>query len=158
MEFRRANDADRDFLAHMIVQASFRPGSIPRFEDAVRAPHVVPWIDGWMRDGDIGIVAVDDVALGASWCRRFSGHEPGLSGFVDGETPVLAIAVAADQRGRGIGTALLEQLVVAARVAGVPALSLSVGRSNPALRLYERLGWKQLDDPPDRPLRLSRRL
>jgi len=49
MRLRRANVADVDFLRRMIVQAAFPPGRIPPFEEAVRAPHVVPWIAGWMR-------------------------------------------------------------------------------------------------------------
>jgi ribosomal protein S18 acetylase RimI-like enzyme len=159
VRLRRANEADRDFLAQMIVHAAFRPGHIPPLEEAVRAPHVVPWLDGWMRTGDVGVVAEDDGgALGAAWCRRFTGDEVGISGFVDSATPVLSIGVAEGQRGRGIGAALLEQLVAAARAAGCAALSLSVGRSNPALRLYERLGWQRLADASERHLRLSRPL
>ena len=111
-----------------------------------------------MRAGDLGIVAEAEGALGAAWCRRFAGHETGIGGFVDRDTPVLAIAVVEAERGRGIGAALLEQLVATARAEGVAALSLSVGRSNPARRLYERLGWQRLDDADDRPLRLLRRL
>jgi len=81
-----------------------------------------------------------------------------LSGFVDGDTPVLAIAVDERHRGQGMGTALLEAVVAGARADGVRALSLSVGRTNPALRLYERLGWQTLADPPTRALRLLRTL
>lgn len=158
MKLRRAHEPDRDFLRQMIVQAAFPPGRIPPAEEALRAPHVVPWIDGWPRAGDLGVVAEDDGAVGAAWCRRFTGHETGLAGFIDRDTPVLAIAVAAGHRGRGVGAALLEALVANARADGVPAISLSVGRSNPALRLYERLGWQPLDEAPDRPLRLLRHL
>lgn len=158
MKLRRADAADVHFLRQMIVQAAFRPGSIPAFEDAVRAPHVAPWVEGWMRPGDLGVIAEEDAPVGAAWCRRFEGHETGVSGFVDGETPVLAIAVVGQRRGQGIGTALIEALGAQARAAGVRTMSLSVGRSNPALRLYQRLGWEMLEDAAERPLRLVRRL
>jgi GNAT superfamily N-acetyltransferase len=158
MRLRRANKADLQFLRQMIVQAAFPPGRIPPFEEAVRAPHVAPWIEDWMRHGDLGIVAEEDLPVGAAWCRRFSGHEVALSGFVDRETPVLAIAVVEDRRGQGIGTALIEEIIAQARAEGVRTMSLSAGRTNSALRLYERLGWERLGDAPEGPLRLLRHL
>ena len=147
-------EEDEEFLAEMIVEAAFPPGRAPVFADAVRAPQVVPWLEGWMRLGDLGVVAEENEPLGAAWGRCFTGHETGLSGFVDTETPVIAIAVREGHRGCGIGTALLEALVVAARGDGRRALSLSVGRANAALRLYERTGFRRLDADRDGPLRL----
>jgi ribosomal protein S18 acetylase RimI-like enzyme len=67
---------------------------------------------------------------------------PYTYGFVDDATPVVAIAVDEFQRNRGIGRELLVGLADAARTDGAPALSLSVSRTNPALRLYERLGYR----------------
>jgi predicted GNAT family acetyltransferase len=46
---------------------------------------------------------------------------------------------------RGIGTTLLHGLQSEAAAAGKP-LRLHVERFNPALRLYERLGFRQIDD------------
>jgi GNAT superfamily N-acetyltransferase len=46
---------------------------------------------------------------------------------------------------RGIGTTLLRQLQAEASAAGKP-LRIHVERFNPALRLYERLGFRQLED------------
>lgn len=140
----------------MIVEAAFPPGRVPAFADAVTAPHVAPWIDGWLRTGDIGVIAEDQRPLGAAWCRLFTGHEVGLSGFFDVETPVLAIAVCDGHRGAGVGTALLDAVLAAARAEGRRAISLSVGRSNPALRLYERTGFERVGDERDGPLRLRR--
>jgi ribosomal protein S18 acetylase RimI-like enzyme len=140
----------------MITQAAFPPGRIPPLDEAIRMPHVAPWIEGWMRDGDLGVVAEEGQPMGAAWCRRFGGHETAPSGFLDCDTPVLAIAVVDGYRGRGIGTALLSELVAAARAEGVKAVSLSVGRTNPALRLYERLGWERVTEAPDGPLLLLR--
>jgi RimJ/RimL family protein N-acetyltransferase len=65
-------------------------------------------------------------------------------GFVDESTPELGIAVSPEVRGRGIGRALLASLIEHARAAQLPALSLSVESDNPALRLYERLGFEKV--------------
>jgi len=56
------------------------------------------------------------------------------------EHRVLDIAVLPDFRGQGWGTYLLQVEIERARVAGVP-LRLHVEQSNPARRLYERLGF-----------------
>jgi ribosomal protein S18 acetylase RimI-like enzyme len=46
---------------------------------------------------------------------------------------------------RGIGSTLLRQLQSEAAAAGKP-LRIHVERFNPALRLYERLGFRVIDD------------
>lgn len=148
MRLRRGAAADVPFLGAMMREAGFPPERRPPLDEALRAPHVRQWLDGWGRDGDLAILAVDDdgAPIGAAWCRRF-----GLAtdGFVDDDTPVVAIAVEPAHRGRGVGTALLAALAEAARAAGVRALSLAVSRRNPALRLYQRMGYVDVD--PARP-------
>ena len=84
--------------------------------------------------------------LGAAWCRLFDAYN---YGFLDASTPVLAIAVAEPHRNRGIGTALLTALATAARADDIPALSLSVGATNPALHLYERIGFTRVATAPN---------
>jgi ribosomal protein S18 acetylase RimI-like enzyme len=54
---------------------------------------------------------------------------------------VIDIAILPEHRGRGIGTALLEELFAA----GKP-VSLHVERSNRARTLYERLGFREVED------------
>ncbi len=49
-----------------------------------------------------------------------------------------------EYRGQGIGPALLGQLLDAAESQEIRALSLSVEKDNPALRLYERFGFTPL--------------
>lgn len=52
------------------------------------------------------------------------------------------MAIAEHGRGQGVGTALLEALIAQAREAGFPGLSLSLDPRNPAVRLYQRLGFE----------------
>ena len=58
---------------------------------------------------------------------------------------VIDIALLPEHRGAGIGTKLLRELQEEARAAGKP-LTIHVERFNPALRLYERLGFKQVEE------------
>jgi GNAT superfamily N-acetyltransferase len=62
---------------------------------------------------------------------------------VASDVPELSIGVAADARGRGVRSALLEALLTLAREQGYQVLSQSVDRQNPARRLYERTGIRE---------------
>jgi len=55
------------------------------------------------------------------------------------------IALLTEQRGRGIGSGLLRELIQQCSRDGVP-LRLQVLKVNPALRLYERLGFRQTSE------------
>jgi ribosomal protein S18 acetylase RimI-like enzyme len=61
------------------------------------------------------------------------------------EIRIMDIALLPEHRGSGIGTRLLRELQDEARSAG-KSLTIHVERFNPALRLYERLGFKQMED------------
>jgi GNAT superfamily N-acetyltransferase len=118
------------------------PGAPPLPRDIVDRPAIARYVDAWGRHGDDGLVAVDHGSgddVGAAWLRLWTPPEVGY-GFVDAETPELGVAVREPHRGRGIGTALVRALL--ARAARAHAkVSLSVSTDNPAVRLYERLGF-----------------
>ncbi|HEY0226804.1 MAG TPA: GNAT family N-acetyltransferase, partial [Mycobacterium sp.] len=139
----RADEDDERFLWEMLIEAmSWRPGS-PRLTvaDARANPHIARYVQGWGRSGDAGTIAeLIGRPVGAAWWRFFTADDHGY-GFIAAEAPEVSIAVADEHRGRGVGTALLTALVARAGEQGLSALSLSVEFENPALRLYERLGF-----------------
>ena len=61
------------------------------------------------------------------------------------EVRIMDLAVVAEHRSRGIGTALLRRLQAEAEAAS-RKLSIHVERFNRALRLYERLGFAVVQD------------
>lgn len=62
---------------------------------------------------------------------------------VAGEGFVNNLAVAPDMRGRGVGNALMQDMMYAASLSGVTAVTLEVRESNSAARaLYEKFGFK----------------
>lgn len=61
------------------------------------------------------------------------------------EIRLIDIAFIPQQRGRGLGTAMMDRLLAAAGRLGLP-VRLHVESFNPAYRLYERLGFKWKED------------
>ena len=92
---------------------------------------------------DLGVVATDTGGgpVGASWLRYFTEANPAY-GFISPAVPELAIGVAADWRGRGVGRLLLRGLADRSRAAGITRLCLSVDRENPARHLYRGEGYQ----------------
>lgn len=117
---------------------------LPPFEFTIEHPELARYHRGWGRAGDLGVVAVDgDDVVGVALCRLFTDEDHG-HGYVDDATPELAVAVAERWRGSGLGTRLMDELADAARAAGYTRMSLSVDDGDPALRLYERLGYEEI--------------
>jgi GNAT superfamily N-acetyltransferase len=63
----------------------------------------------------------------------------------DEKIHVIDIALLPEHRGAGIGTKFLRELQDEAKAAGKP-LSIHVERFNPARRLYDRLGFQQVEE------------
>jgi ribosomal protein S18 acetylase RimI-like enzyme len=136
---------DVSFLWDMLYEAAAVAESMRTLgkEKALSLPVNRKYVEGWGRPGDAGVIAVDQMEqpLGAAWYRLHPDEAPGY-GFVSPTIPELTIGVRADARGQGIGRALLQALIALAQSQGYAALSLSVDRSNPALHLYERFGFR----------------
>jgi ribosomal protein S18 acetylase RimI-like enzyme len=85
---------------------------------------------------------------GAEFLVILDGEVPAGRLYVDrwpDEIRLMDIALLPEHRGKGIGTRLLNDLQEEARAAGKP-LRIHVERMNPALGLYERLGFAPVED------------
>jgi ribosomal protein S18 acetylase RimI-like enzyme len=125
----------------MAVAACHDPRALlPR--GAEHSPGVRRLVEDWGRPGDVGVIACtsEGERQGAAWCRLFARP---LAYANDGSPlPELAIAVEETWRRKGVGGALLDELVRSARAHGHTGLTLKVSHHNPlARRLYERAGF-----------------
>ena len=132
---RSAAIEDHPFLVQMARRVCTLEGRpLPAADDS----EVVAFLPDSL---DAAVVAVDRSKrrLGAAWWVL---REPPLLRDSEGNPlPELAIAVVEEQRGRGIGRALLDALLEGER-GHFPALALNVHLLNPAVRLYIRAGFK----------------
>jgi [ribosomal protein S18]-alanine N-acetyltransferase len=122
MRLERATPALAAAMASAHAQAFDTPWDEEAFEDL---------LDG---DGVFGFVALDEDPLGLVLCRVAAA-----------ECEVLTLAVAQWTRKRGVGRALMELALEAAKGVGATAVYLEVDVQNgPAARLYERLGFARV--------------
>ena len=131
---RRAGPLDRRFLIEMARGACLLEGRpLPSADD--------PAVVGLLPDSPEAAVVAASLTgrpLGAAW---WVIHQPPLA--LDGEgqpLPELAMAVVEEERGRGLGGALIEAIVQTA-AERFHALTLNVHLLNPAVRLYIRAGF-----------------
>jgi ribosomal protein S18 acetylase RimI-like enzyme len=139
---RAAVPDDQPFLWQMLYYAAHMDESGETPESARANPDLAPYVEGFGRRDDCGVIALDDVTgarAGAAWIRRMPAAWP-LYRFVEASTPELAIAVAPAHIGRGTGSLMLARLLADAAAIHC-AIVLSVRASNPAKALYERLGF-----------------
>ncbi len=127
---------DAGFVAMSIEgDAAGAAGSAGAVESAHRSVHA---------GGSAGSAGAQRV-VGAAWARILSGEVPGY-GNVDENTPEFAISVRPEFRRRGIGEELLNRLITKLASQGYAQVSISVQKTNPAHRLYQRMGFEVLHD------------
>jgi ribosomal protein S18 acetylase RimI-like enzyme len=139
LSIRAARQDDLDVLWRFLAIAAQEP----RVAKAKAVPLVATHLAGWRRACDFGYVAEEDGrAVGAAWARQFTlDEEPTF--YVDDNTPEISLGVSETMRSNGVGKTLLDALIEEANRRGV-GLCLNIRVSNPAVRLYERVGFRRV--------------
>lgn len=115
------------------------PGQPPYPRDILDIPAIRQYAETWGRAGDIGFVACEgERVVGAAWIRLLIGEPKGF-GYVDDETPELAMSLVKEYRGQGIGTSLLARVLEHA-AERYPGVCLSVDDDNPAKAVVSARG------------------
>lgn len=84
-------------------------------------------------DAEFQVIELDGQRIGRLYTQRR-----------ENEIRIMDIALLPEVRGRGIGTGLLNEILDEARAGNLP-VTIHVERMNPALHLYERLGFYFLE-------------
>jgi GrpB-like predicted nucleotidyltransferase (UPF0157 family)/GNAT superfamily N-acetyltransferase len=141
---RPLQSKDLDFLREMFYSSLFVPPGEPPFcRSIIYRPDLSKYHQEWGRESDLGfLLFTPGELIGAAWCRFFCKEEKGY-GFIAEDIPEIGIALRPKYRAKGLGTRLLQKLLAELQLRGSSQVSLSVDQRNPALRLYERLGFKK---------------
>ena len=136
---RPAVQDDLEVLWDFLAMAAYEPGAAV----AKAVPGVAKYLVDWQRPGDFGFIAEQNgEIIGAAWARRFAAEEVKIP-YGDEETPKVSIGVKPNMRGQGVGEKLMRALIGEAARRGL-GLNLSVRTENPAHRLYERFGFRDI--------------
>lgn len=135
---------DVPFLWEMLYESLFVPeGSKPFAKEILKDPLISMYVEDWGREGDFGFIAYnhEDQPIGSITIRFFDENNKGFA-YISNEVPELGMALLKEYRGRGIGTALLNQVFVEAFQKNIKRIALSVDPRNiAALKLYRRFGF-----------------
>jgi GNAT superfamily N-acetyltransferase len=141
LRLRAATQDDEPFL--LSVYASARSGELSQVEwsDEQKTAFVrmqfaaqAQYYRDYYSTASFDVILYDDQPVGRLYVARWPR-----------EIRIVDIALLPDWCNRGIGTSLVQQLQAEARASDQP-LSIHVERFNPALRLYARLGFQQIED------------
>ena len=137
---REMRPEEHNLLREFLYQAIYLPEGVePPPRSVVDLPELQVYIrDFGTQPADHCLVAeLEEKVVGAAWSRIMEDY-----GHIDNDTPSLAISLLPEYRGLGMGTRLLNRLLLLLRENGYRRASLSVQKENPALRLYQRAGFR----------------
>lgn len=128
-----------DFLYEAIFQRN-ENDKLPK--SIIHQPELKVYIEHFGQPDDKCLVAeTDGKIIGAVWARILSGQVKGY-GNIDSQTPEFAISLYREYRNKGIGTALMKEMMNVLKSQGYEQTSLSVQKDNYAVKMYQSVGFK----------------
>jgi ribosomal protein S18 acetylase RimI-like enzyme len=147
--FRPETEADLPFLRRLYISTRWEELAVVNWTEAQKLAFLEQQFGAqrhhylsYYADSVFDVLQASDGPVGRLYLQR----KPKLHVLID-------IALLPEWRGRGIGTALMEEIFAEARLDG-KAIEISVEKFNPAQRLYERLGFEEYSE--DGPYRFMR--
>lgn len=131
-------------MEDIMYEAIYHPDPAnPYPKEVIYLPQVSVYWDKWgvEKDDYCLLAIVDNKIAGAVWIRTFFGEIKGC-GYIDEQTPEIAVALFKEYRNQGIGTQLMQQMIEYMQAKSFMQVSLSITKGNPAIRLYKRLGFE----------------
>ena len=144
MQIRRIRDDETEYLKDFLYEAIFVPvGDEPPERSIIEKPELALYYDDFgSGPADNCLVAeLDGKVVGAVWTRIMNDY-----GHVDDDTPSFAISLYKEYRGRGFGTAMMREMLSLLKDQGYKSASLSVQKANYAVRMYEKVGFRAVEE------------
>ncbi len=139
--FRPINDDDRDFLARLYASTRAEEMAAVPWDQAEKdqfltfqfsAQHT--YYQDNFKAASFDLIVQDDVPIG----RLYLDRRPDEHRLID-------IALLPEHRGTGLGTRLMNHVLADAGAEG-KKVRIHVEQNNPAMRLYRRLGFREVED------------
>lgn len=96
---------------------------------------------GNYKDDNCIVAELNNKIIGACWTRIMNDY-----GHIDDNTPSFAISLYEEYRGKGIGTKLMETMLKLLKDKGYKKTSLAVQKNNYAVKMYQKVGFKIIDE------------
>lgn len=143
IEIRPIKPEEYPLLKDFLYDAIYLPeGAAAPSREIVNHPEIAVYITDFGQPDDLCLVAESyGHLLGAVWTRILAGKVKGY-GNVDEHTPEFAISVKKEFRQQGIGSKLMQEMIVLLKSKGYEKVSLSVNKDNYAYRMYQKLGFQ----------------
>ena len=141
---REIRESEYCLLKDFLYEAIFIPEGVePPAKEITEQPELKLYYEDFGTGrADKCIVAEDDGrVIGAVWTRIMNDY-----GHVDDDTPSFAISLYKEYRGKGIGTELMKRMLELLGKDGFMRASLAVQKANYAVRMYEKVGFRTVDE------------
>ncbi len=142
--FRQIRTDETPLLDDFLYEAIFIPDGVAAPPKAIienEELQVYVRDFGRQKDDRCLMAECDGKVVGAVWTRVMDDY-----GHIADGIPSLAMSLYKEYRNKGIGTALLEQMLQLLRKEGYRQVSLSVQKANYAVRMYRKVGFEVLNE------------
>ena len=143
MILREIKETEYSLLKDFLYEAIFIPEGVePPAREIVEQPELKTYFENFGTETADHCIVADDNGrvVGAVWTRIMNDY-----GHVDDDTPSFAISLYKEYRGKGIGTELMKRMLDLLKEKGYKKASLAVQKANYAVRMYEKVGFKIVD-------------
>ena len=139
--FRPIEDGDRDFLCRLYASTRAEELAVVDWSEEQKTAFLEQQFEAQH-------TFYRDTFKNASFDLILVDGEPAGRLYLDpreDELRLIDIALLPEHRGQGLGASLMEDVLAKGQAAGLP-VRIHVERNNPALRLYHRLGFTEIED------------
>lgn len=141
---REMQPSEYPLLEDFLYQAIYQPDKTNlATRSIIEKPELQVYINdfGSKKDDYCFCAEVNGKVVGAVWVRNINGY-----GSIDSNTVEFAISILDEYQKMGIGTALMNKMLVHLEKLNYSKASLAVQKKNYAVRMYQKVGFEIVDE------------